>query len=177
MRAALALLVVTACGAFVEPAPATPAAPVAPPPPAVVVPPPVVVNNTFVTEVNESPAAEPPPPVPPPPPPVPRVAAVHPVPVPFCQCWATATMPPERAQRPSTTIASCDRYLDAAELSARCSAMEGRPLERMIESLDLTRRNFKRSAAMLGSNRDMVVESCDLAARQITESLAETCGG
>jgi hypothetical protein len=172
MRAGLAVVVVSACGAFVEPATTTPA-----PPAAVFVPPPVIVNNTFVTEVNAPPPEPAPPPPPAPPPrPAPPPAAVYPPP-PFCTCWATATMPPERANRPSTTIASCDRYLDTAELSGRCSTMDARPLGRLVEQLDLARRNFRRAVTAPGADRASIVESCDLAARQVAESIDETCSG
>jgi hypothetical protein len=84
-------------------------------------------------------------------------------------------MPPERADRGSTTFPSCDRFLDEAELSGRCSTLEPRPLARMIESLDLQRRTYRRMATKM--DREATVEACDLAARQMAESIEDTCGG
>jgi hypothetical protein len=175
-RIALCMLV-TACGAFVEPVAPTPQ---------VVAPPPTIIQNniTLVTapppvdpqDPQDAPAQSPTPPPPPAPAPRAERQAAQPVaPPPFCACWATATMPPERANRVSTTIASCDRYLDGAELSGRCTIAQSAAFDRMVESLDLTRRSWRKVAAVPGIGRDTLVESCNLSARQFAETMAENC--
>jgi hypothetical protein len=171
VRCAPLVIALAACGSFVDPV----AAPVRP---AVVVPPPVLVEN-HVTIVNEV-AAQ----APPEQPAAAPEAAIEPAPAPsaepsryvppYCTCMASATMPAERASRPSTTVASCDHFLDLAELSARCSSLEPGPLRRMIETLDLSRCNWARAMRM-GGDRSSTEETCAMAARHMDESLAETC--
>ena len=149
------------CGSAVDPVATTPA------PALVLGPPPMMVvqnNITFVTEA---------PPAPTPAPPATSTRFAHSVPA-ACTCYES--MPPERADLPSTTVASCDHYLADAERSTRCSVGAPGPARRVIESLDLARRNWRRAAAT-SEGRESLVESCDLAERQFREAMRESCGG
>jgi hypothetical protein len=151
--------------------PLMPPPPAAPSPPPVIVPPPVIENHitNYITELNiEPPAAQPAAEAPPPParPPAPTRVAHRPA---MCTCLDTAELP----QGPTTTVASCDHFLAQAELAVRCETDDPGAIGRVVDALELSRRQWRKAAA--GPGRADLIDSCDVADRGMTSSLADAC--
>ncbi len=158
-----------------QPVSVTAAQPVIVPPPVIVTPPPVIENNvTYVTNVtNMTPPAEPAPEVATPEaatPATPATPATLPVGKPaMCACIA-ATPSPVRA---TTTVAACDRYLGRAEVGVTCETSDPGAIQRVTESLELSRRTWRDVAK--GEGRKYLLDSCDVAARQLESAFADAC--
>jgi len=162
----VALLAVVACEPLAPPA--LQLVPLPPPPPTT-----YIENNYNI--VMPALAPQPAPPTPPtPPPPSPPSPSLSPRP-PYCACIATATLPPDRSQLASTSIASCDEYLARTEISVRCSTSQPGPLSRVLSSLDLSRRAWS-AAAATPTGHASLVDSCAVALASIASSNADACG-
>jgi hypothetical protein len=144
-------------------------------PPVIVTPPPVIENHvTYVTNVtNVAPSAEPAPVDTPPEvatPATPATPATLPVGKPaMCACIETTPL----SVHATTTVDACDRYLGRAEVGVRCETRDPGAIQRVTESLALSRRTWRDVAK--GEGRKYLVDSCDVAARQLESAFADAC--
>jgi hypothetical protein len=164
-------LALTACSPFTSPPPVVA---VAAAPPLMPAPPTTYIENAYTFNYIT-------PPVEPTPEPETAPKAAPPdvrtaIPSSYCACIASASLPPDRQQGASTTVATCDDYLARTEISVRCSTSLPGPIERVTASLDLARRSW-RTAAATSVGRASLVDSCGVAINQLASATSESCGG